>query len=136
MKSKPEWKIPKDLVKIVTEEEMWEDIRWEPIILTVLGGTVYNGREIPLSWQIEFEPSGNMFEEPNKKISALGAEPDGYGWARVIQGVISKYHPEIKDELQFGDTEAATCVIWVESEESCKILAEVAWNLIQGASEA
>jgi len=35
-------------------------------------------------------------------------------------------------ELRFDDTEEATCVVWVESESSCRKLLQMAWNLIYG----
>ncbi len=94
-----------------------------------MGGTSYKGRDIPLSWQIEFAPSDAAFGSANQKIEALGAEPDGYGWANLINSVVAKYHPELADELQFGDTEEDTCVVWVESEVSCKLLMDVIWSL-------
>ncbi len=133
MTDTPIWEIPKNIEEIIAAEEMWEDNHWHPILLTIIGGTTYKGREIPLSWQIEFEPSNDEFEAANQKISALGVEPDGYGWANVISSVIAKYHPEILEELQFGDTEESACVVWVESESSCKTLTQVAWNLIHAS---
>lgn len=126
----PVWDIPKNITEIVAEEEMWEDDRWKPVLLTVIGGTAYKGRAIPLSWQIEFEPFDDAFEGPNKRIRALAVEPDGYGWANVIRSVIGKQHPEIVDELHFGDTDVDACVVWVEQENSCKILMQVVWGLI------
>jgi len=128
--TKPDWKIPEDIAEIVAEQEMWEDDRWSPILLTAIGGTIYKGRDIPLSWQIEFEPSDESFEASNAKIEALGVEPDGYGWANVINSVVSKHHPELAAELHFGDTDENACVVWVESESSCKLLLEVVWALI------
>ena len=35
----------------------WEDERWSPFQLTVMSGTEYKGREIPIAWQIEFDPA-------------------------------------------------------------------------------
>lgn len=125
----PRWNIPPDISEIVAVDETWEDESWSPILLSVIGGTTYKGREIPLSWQIEFEPVDDLFEVPNERIAALGVEPDGYGWANVIASVISKHHPEISNELQFGDTDSDACVVWVESESSCKILMHVTWSL-------
>jgi hypothetical protein len=129
----PIWEIPANIEEIVAEDEMWEDDRWSPIILTVIGGTTYKGRDIPLSWQLEFDPSDDALEAANQKINSLGVEPDGYGWASVISSVIGKHHPEILDELQFGDTEEAACVVWVESKSSCKTLTTVIWSLINRA---
>lgn len=130
--AKPDWSIPKNIAEIVADDEMWEDDRWSPLLLTVIGGTSYKGRDIPLSWQIEFEPSDETFDSANEKIEALGVEPDGYGWANVIASVVAKYHPELTDELQFGDTEEEACVVWVESEDTCKTLMNVIWSLVYG----
>lgn len=93
---------------------------------------MYKGRAIPLSWQIEFQPTDDAFKGPNKTVVALGIEPDGYGWSNVLRSVISQHHPEIVDELQFGDTDSDACVVWGESENSCKILMHVAWGLVAG----
>jgi hypothetical protein len=129
----PVWDIPDNLAELVAENEAWEDESWAPILLTVMGGTSYQGRDIPLSWQIEFEPSDEEFEAANEKIESLGATPDGYGWANVIQSVVAKHHPEMVDELHLGDTDESACVIWVESEPTCKVLIQVAWGLINKA---
>jgi hypothetical protein len=128
--TKPDWVIPQDIVDIVTINEMWEDDRWSPILLTVIGGTKYKGRDIPLAWQIEFEPSDPFFDAANRKIEALGVEPDGYGWVSVINSVVGNYHPELINELQFGDTEEETCVVWVESEGACRRLMNIVWSLV------
>jgi len=36
----------------------------------VEGDSVYQGRAIPLSWQIEFAPYGPEFEEANRRFAA------------------------------------------------------------------
>jgi hypothetical protein len=128
----PEWRIPPDLEALVRADEdlTWTSHVWAPIELTVMAGTEYAGREIPMAWQIEFEPNGPGFEEPNAKLSEMGLDPDGYGWSSLIASVMKKYHPEVADELQYGDTEESACVIWVESEKTCRRLVEVAWTLI------
>jgi hypothetical protein len=128
----PDWTIPENLQQLVDADEggIWESTVWEPILLTVMSGTSYGGRDIPLAWQIEFDPDCELFIEANAKIVALGLEPDGYGWATVINSVFMQYHPEVAGELQFGDTEDSTCVVWVESETTCKLLMQVVWSLI------
>ncbi len=131
----PEWTIPGNLQKLVSADGdgIWEDARWDPVLLTVMGGISYCGRAIPLAWQIEFEPVGDLFAAPNAKIEALGLEPDGYGWATLIRSVFTKYYPGSADELQFGDVELATCVVWVESESTCKLLMQIVWDLIHAS---
>ena len=101
--------------------------------MTLIGGTSYKGRDIPISWQIEFEPADESFTVPNEKIVKLGLDANGYGWANVIASVVGKHHPELAAELQFGDTDESACVIWVESEQSCKLLMGVVWDLVHGS---
>jgi hypothetical protein len=45
-----------------------------------MSGTEYNGREIPVAWQIEFDPSADEFEAANARLEHMDLEPDGYGW--------------------------------------------------------
>lgn len=131
----PQWSIPGDLQERLDADDggMWEDDRWAPILLTVMKGTSYGGRDIPLAWQIEFQPDDEAFAAANRKIESLGVEPDGYGWANVLNSVIAKHHPELVDQMHFGDTETDACVVWVESEENCKVLIHVAWSLIHAS---
>ena len=128
----PPWTLPANLQELIDADEdgIWEDIRWEPILLIVSRGTFRAGREVDLSWQIEFEPYGEEFDLANMKMAELGIEPDGYGWATLLQTVFTKYHPQVADELEFGDTDADACVVWVESESTCRLLMQVAWTLI------
>lgn len=127
----PEWKIPENFLDLVEAGGgFWEDDQWLPILLTVMVGTSYNGRDIPVAWQIEFQPDSKVFEATNAKLKAQGSEPDGYAWASLIQDVFEKNRPGLLEELHFGDTEDFTCIVWVESEETCRQLMEVAWNLI------
>jgi hypothetical protein len=133
MKStRPEWRIPADLHDLIAADAdlTWATDEWAPLELSVMAGTSYAGRDIPLAWQVEFEPTNPSFEGANAKISAMGGEPDGYGWSKVIASIMGKYHPDASDELQYGDTETSACVIWTESEQTCRRMVEVIWNLI------
>jgi len=125
----PEWKIPRRLKDMVEEGE-WVDERWHPLRLTVMGDTVYGDRDIPLAWQIEFEPADCQSRVALKQIKRLGHEPDGYGWSEFIKTEFAKRFPDEVGELHLSDTELATCVIWVESEGVCRKLTELAWQLI------
>ena len=129
----PAWKIPSNLEELIDSDDggIWDDAEtFAPMTLSVMKDTVYDGREIPLAWQIEFEPESEECEATNQRIQAMGIEPDGYGWATLINSVVRKYHSDIAEELNFGDTESATLVVWVESEQTCRIVTEVIWNLI------
>lgn len=129
----PKWNPPADLNQSLEDGEgFWEDPRWTPILLTAMSGTEFEGREIPVAWQIEFDPSCRECESSNGKLEQLGFDQDGYGWANYIQQSISQNDPALANRLYTTDSEASTCVIWVEAEVDCRILVETAWRLIHG----
>lgn len=131
MRKMPTWKRPKHFSKALEDGDgVWEDERWSPILLTAMSGTELDGREIPIAWQILFEPSDDDFDAVNSKLAEIGIEPDGYGWGEYIQNAIRRLNPGLAKRLHTGDCEMATCVLWVESEEDCRALLEVTWNLI------
>jgi hypothetical protein len=131
MRKMPLWKPPKNIAKALEDGDgSWEDERWSPILLTAMSGTEYNGREIPVAWQIEFDPSEGEFEAANAKLEDMDLEPDGYGWGEYIQRTIRKANPALAKRLHTTDCETDTCVIWVESEEDCRELLEATWKLI------
>ena len=126
----PDWVIPDDLNAIVAREGFWESDRWEPIALTVEGDTVYQGRAIPLSWQIAFAPYGPEFEETNRRLAArTGSEPDAYSWSDAILSAMKVKAPQFIEQVH-DDSELAACVFWVESEAACKALIELIWEML------
>jgi hypothetical protein len=131
MPKMPSWKPPKDIAKALEDGDgSWEDERWSPIMLTAMSGTEYEGREIPVAWQIEFDPSGDEFEAANAKLGERAIETDGYGWGDYIQNELQKSSPVLAKRLHATDCETDTCVIWVESAEDCRALLEATWKLI------
>jgi len=131
MKKMPQWKLPQQLESIIEENDgQWEDDRREPIILTVISGTTFEGRDIPLMWEIEFDPTDDVIDSANERLEKQGIDPDGYEWGQVIQTAMNDQHPELTNLLHFGDCEASTCVAWTESEESCRLLMETTWRLM------
>lgn len=131
----PQWSIPENLDEFIAADcpdgdGMWEDRSWDPITLTVLAGTSYKGRNIPFAWQIEFPPDDGRLEIANKRIESIGLISDGYGWAQYIERVFAERHPNLVTELHFDDTELEACVVWVESEMTCKTLMETIWSLM------
>lgn len=131
MPKMPQWKPPKDIGKALADGDgSWEDERWSPILVTAMSGTEYQGRAIPVAWQIEFDPSDDEFEAANAKLEEREMEPDGYGWGKYIQKAVRKTNPALAKRLHLTDCETDTCVIWVESEEDCRALLEATWKLV------
>lgn len=127
----PLWKTPKDIAKALEDGDgFWEDERWSPIMLIVMSGTEYEGREISVAWQIEFDPSEDVFEAANARLEDKEIDPDGYGWGEYIQKAIQESNPVLAKRLHTTDCELGTCVIWVESEDDCRALLEATWKLI------
>ncbi len=126
----PKWEVPKDLKKrIEAADGIWEDERFDPLLLSVSTGTTYGGREIPLSWQIEFVPEDERLEAAGERLERRGIEPDGDGWSGVIRKEFKKRFPKLVGELH-DDSESSTCVLWVESEKACKALVETIWGMV------
>ena len=126
----PQWKIPKDIAKRVEDEGgTWESERFDPILLTVSSETSYEGRDIPLAWQIEFDPFDERLAAANEKLEPSDTEPDGDGWAEAVEAKFAKHYPKLAGQLH-SDSESSTCVLWVESESACKKLLALVWSLI------
>ena len=127
----PSWKPPRNIAKALEEGDgFWEDERWSPLTLTAMSGTEYDGREIPVAWQVEFDPSEDEFEAANARLEGMDLEADGYGWGEYIQKAIRKSSQALAKRLHITDCETDTCVIWVESEKDCRALLEATWKLI------
>ena len=95
----PDWVIPDDLEAIVTKQEEWISDRWAPIRLVVMGATIYHGRPIPLSWQIEFSPYGPEFDDANRRIAkSTGNEPDSYAWSELVLKTLQERAPSSWDK--------------------------------------
>ena len=131
MPKMPAWRLPKNIAKALEDGDgFWEDERWSPILLTAMSGTELNGREIPIAWQIEFDPSEDEFEEANARLEGLGIEPDGYGWGEYIRKAMRKSNPGLAKRVHLTDCETDTCVIWVESDDDCRMVLEATWKLV------
>jgi hypothetical protein len=79
----PKRNIPENLPALINADSpdgdgVWEDDSWAAIQLSVMVGTSYGGRDIPLSWQIELQPADVRLEKADKAIEARGIEPDGF----------------------------------------------------------
>lgn len=130
MRKTPQWKIPANLTELLEEDDgFWEDLRWHPLVLSVTSGTTINGRDVPLAWQIEFEPFDEAFDQANEAFAARGIEPDGYSWGEAIKIAMQDKYPEVT-QLHFDDCEEGACVVWTETEEVCRKLMEITWQLV------
>lgn len=128
----PDWAFPPNLAALVDEAEGFlEDDRWHPIEVTLIGGTTYEGRDIPLSWQVSFSPGQPVFAAANMRHFGR-LEADGYGWADLVASRIRQPHPEAAEEIH-DDSENSTFVMWAETEAAGKVLLETVWDLTRGA---
>ena len=126
----PAWTMPEDVEAVVAAEGFWESDHWDPIMLSVEGDTEYEGRLIPMRWQIEFVPYSPEFVEANQRLDdGLGVTPDGYKWSDAIQNVIRAKAPKVFEEMH-DDSGQGSCVLWVESEAACRALIETVWEMI------
>jgi hypothetical protein len=131
----PPWVMPPDLKSIIADDGEWEDPSWDPLLLTVVGDTRHEGRLIPLAWQVSFWPADVYFKDLNAAMRGKGEKPDGHAWAAVIQAEIEAREPALAAKLH-DDSDAATCVLWVETEPDGKILMEAAWRFLHGLKAA
>jgi hypothetical protein len=129
----PKWTMPKNLEELVEQNDgLWDDDRWKPILLTVMSDTSSGSRKIRLSWQLEFDPYAKPFKAAGKRLlEANGVEPDGDAWTNLIQREFAKHYPGLVDELD-SDSETSTCVMQVQSEETCRKLLELIWSRVHG----
>jgi hypothetical protein len=67
------------------------------------------------------------------RLEDSGIAPDGYGWGEHIRKVIQESDSALAKRLHLSDCETDTYVIWVESEEDCRIVIETAWKLMRAA---
>ena len=130
MAEMPRWQAPQDLERVLHDDGVWEDERWSPIHLTAMSGTEWNGREIPIAWQIEFDSFDEQLESANARIAEDGAECDGYGWGERIMERVRRRDPALATRLHLTDCEAGVCVVWVEAERDCRLVLETVWRLI------
>ena len=127
----PDWAFPSDLATLVDEADGFlEDESWHPIDLTVIGGTTYKGRNIPLSWQVSFSPGESDFAAANLRHFGR-PEVDGDDWADLVANRIRQHHPQAAEDIN-DDSESATFVMWAETEAAGRVLMETVWDLVHG----
>ena len=110
----PEWNIPPDLRALVDADSTLDCDDWSPILLTVSGNTQFDGRDIDLAWQIEYETVGCT----------------GYEFCYRVMAAVQTADAELVPLLNCGDTESVACVIWMEAEDACRRLLEIVWPMV------
>jgi sugar lactone lactonase YvrE len=127
-----DWPVPKNVSELVSADpdRVWETDAFDPVRLSVQGGTTYDGRVIDLAWQIEFEPEAVAGSVGAALIDSLSGDADGDAWTAIIFDTVVARHPDLKNELR-SDSELATCVIWVETESACRRVLEVVQELVR-----
>src|SRR5262249_39691884 len=52
----PKWSMPENLNELVEQNDgMWDDDRWDPILLTIMSDDSSRGRKVSLTWQLQFD---------------------------------------------------------------------------------
>lgn len=125
----PRWTMPEDLATLVSDDGEWEDPSFDPLLLTVIGDTRFEGRLIPLAWQLSLWPSDVFFKDLAPGLRAQGIVPDGSGWSDVLHQAVASRDAALAERLH-DDSDAATCVLWVETEADGKALMEIAWRFV------
>ena len=120
-----EWSAPANINDLLSSDpdQTWMDDQFEPVIITAMGGTLFGAREVPILWQIEFEPADIEGASGEERIADLGLEPDGYGWTSLILRDLAQRHPACVPFVK-GDEEAVTCVICTEHADVFERLVE------------
>ncbi len=113
---------PKNLAQILETDGIWSDDTFDPITVTVVEAE-YNGDEIT-SYQLEITAGGD-FEAIEAVMEANGMESSGLDWEDLIREYIHRIDSVLENKIM-GDSEGATCVLWVRDESSFrKILGHV-----------
>lgn len=128
----PSWTMPSDLATLVAEDGEWEDPSWDPLLLTVVGDTRHEGRDIAMAWQLSLWPE-DAPEALRPQVSASFGKPDGHGWAGWLLAALADRAPALVARVH-DDSDGATCVLWVEAEADGRALMEAAWRCLQEAA--
>ncbi len=130
----PPWILPPNLATIVAEDGEWEDPSWDPLLLTVVGHTRLDGRDIPLAWQLSLWPD-DAPAALQSRVASVSVRLDGHDWASWLLGELTTREPGLATRVH-DDSDAATCVLWVETEADGQALMETAWICIIGQAES
>ncbi len=130
----PAWTLPPDLPTIVAEDGEWEDPSWDPLLLSAVGDTRFEGRDIPLAWQLSLWPD-DAPPDLRTKVAATFGKADGHGWADWLRLAVAKQAPALAARIH-DDSDAATCILWVEAEADGRAMMEAAWLCLHAGGSA
>ena len=112
--------VPKNIDQYLAEKEVWYcDGEYAPINL-LIEKSFYNGNPT-LNYQLSFDPSDIIDEWEEQGFEFFEQESeneidyDGYEFESYIRQYIGKRDTVLLANLK-GDSESATCVLWVDNE--------------------
>jgi hypothetical protein len=127
------WSAPANVAELVAADpdQTWQDDQFAPVLITVMGGTLSGAREVPLLWQIQFEPADLEGTPGEARLADLDLDTDGYGWTALILGELARRYPA---HVRFvrSDEEAATCVLCAEQADVFEKVVEVTLAAVAG----
>ena len=126
--------MPHGLATIVAEDGEWEDSSWDPLLLTVVGDTLFEGRAIATAWQLSLWPD-DAPPALRAVVAAAFGKADGHGWADWLCAAIAERVPALSDRLH-DESAAEVCVLWVETEADGRALLEAAWLCLHEGEQA
>ena len=130
----PPWIMPPDLATIIADDGEWEDPTWDPLLLTVVGDTRHEGRDIAMAWQLSLWPD-DAPPALQAEVAASFGRADGHGWASWLLAAIEARAPQLVARVH-DDSEEATCVLWVETEADGRALMEQSWRSLQDSASS
>lgn len=117
--SLPAWSSPENLTQMLKADGEVEIDGWSPLVITALTGTAYQGQAIDTAWEISLDAG----EAPN------GEDLDGYGWEEELGKAVEAAKPDLAKRCHW-ESEMSTFVVWVETEQDCRALAEIIWKAV------
>lgn len=126
MKHIDELVFPSNLAAILERDGIWADDSFAPIGVLVME-VEYEGEEM-VSYQLEI--SAGDLEEVEAVMEKYGQDADGYGWEDLVREHIHRIDPALEAAMR-GDSEGATCVLWVPDAESFREMLGHVLDLVQ-----
>ena len=126
-----ELSIPKNINQILEEDGIWENEKFEPILISVMESE-YKGKDV-IGFQMEF----SAWEELgliNQNLKRKEKELDGDEWETLIRKYIKSKNSILENSIH-GDSESETCVLWTETKEEFEEMMNMIFELIDSPND-